>query len=229
MHTRACSPGLRDIDSAMAQRNDQMVREPLLKRPFDFVVAAAGLLLSAPLWAIIALAIKLDDGGPIFYQQERWGRNGRPFGVRKFRTMVADAEARFGARPAQYRDARITRVGRVLRSTGMDELPQLLSICKGDMSLVGPRALAVGERYRDAGGGDVAYQEVAGFQERLRVRPGLTGLATVYLPKDAHPRERFEADLEYVRHPSFVRDVRLVLVSLWISVRGKWETRGKKI
>jgi lipopolysaccharide/colanic/teichoic acid biosynthesis glycosyltransferase len=89
--------------------NDQRVTEPLLKRPFDFVVAGIGLLLSAPLWAIIALAIKLDDGGPIFYEQERWGRHGRAFRVRKFRTMVADADARFGARPAQQNDARVTR------------------------------------------------------------------------------------------------------------------------
>ena len=225
MLMHGCSKGWRDIDTTMTQRNDQMVREPLLKRPFDFVVAGIGLLLSAPLWAIIALAIKLDDGGPIFYQQQRWGRNGHIFRVRKFRTMVAHADKR----PARPNDARITRMGRILRASGMDELPQLLSICRGDMSLVGPRALAVDEHYRDAGGADVAYQDVAGFQERLRVRPGLTGLATIQLAKDAHPRERFAVDLEYVRHPSFLRDVRLVLASLWISVQGKWETRGKKI
>lgn len=210
-------------------RNDQRVREPLLKRPFDFVVSGIGLILSAPLWAIIALAIKLDDGGPIFYEQERWGRDGRTFRVRKFRTMIADADAKFGARPAQHNDTRITRPGRWLRASGLDELPQLLSICKGDMSLVGPRALAVGEKYRDVQGRDVAYQDVPGFGERLSVRPGLTGLATINLAKDAHPRDRFEVDLQYVRNPSFLRDVRLVLASLWISVRGKWETRGKKI
>lgn len=212
-----------------AARNDLPIREPLLKRPFDFIVSLIGLLLSAPLWAIIALAIKLDDGGPVFYGQDRWGKNGRTIRVRKFRTMVHDADVRFGATPAQQNDVRVTRVGRLLRATGMDELPQLLSICKGDMSLVGPRALAVGERYRDARGVDVAYQDVPGFGERLNVRPGLTGLATVQLPKDAHPRERFEVDLEYVRKPSFARDVRLVAASLWISIRGKWETRGKKI
>jgi lipopolysaccharide/colanic/teichoic acid biosynthesis glycosyltransferase len=217
------------IDSTMSERNHQAVREPLLKRPFDFVVSTLGLVLSAPLWAIIALAIKLDDGGPIFYAQDRWGRGARVFRVRKFRTMVVDADARCGARPAQHNDARVTRVGRLLRASGMDELPQLLSICKGDMSLVGPRALAVGERYRDADGNDVAYQDVAGFQERLSVRPGLTGLTTIYMAKDAHPRERFQMDLAYVRRPSFLRDVRLVLASLWISVRGKWETRGQKI
>jgi lipopolysaccharide/colanic/teichoic acid biosynthesis glycosyltransferase len=209
----------------MMQPNHDVITEPLLKRPFDFIVASIGLVLSAPLWAIIALAIKLNDGGPIFYQQERWGRDGRIFRVRKFRTMIPAADAR----PAQEQDKRVTRVGIWLRATGMDELPQLLSICKGDMSLVGPRALAVNERYRDAGGNDVAYPDVAGFSERLRVRPGLTGLATVHLPKDAHPRERFEVDLQYVRNPSFLRDVQLVAASLWISLRGKWETRGQKI
>ena len=209
--------------------NDQAVSEPLLKRPFDFLLAGAGLLLSAPLWAIIALAIKLDDGGPIFYEQQRWGRAGRVFRVRKFRTMVTDADARFGATPAQQEDQRVTRVGRVLRASGMDELPQLLSICKGEMSLVGPRALAVGETYRDAGGEDVAYQGVPGFAERLKVRPGLTGTTTIFLPKDAHPREKFAMDVEYVRNPSLLRDARLVLMSLWISFRGKWETRGQKI
>lgn len=209
--------------------NDQAVSEPLLKRPFDFIVAATGLLLSAPLWAIIALAIKLDDGGPIFYEQRRWGRGGRVFGVRKFRTMIENADARYGAGPAQQEDPRVTRVGRVLRASGMDELPQLLSICKGDMSLVGPRALAIGEKYREAGGDDVAYENIPGFQERLHARPGLTGMATIYLPKDAHPRERFAMDLDYVRHPSLRRDAQLVLLSLWISLRGKWETRGKKI
>jgi lipopolysaccharide/colanic/teichoic acid biosynthesis glycosyltransferase len=209
--------------------NDQAVSEPLLKRPFDFIVAATGLLLSAPLWAIIALAIKLDDGGHIFYEQQRWGREGRVFGVRKFRTMIENADARYGAGPARQKDPRVTRVGHFLRATGLDELPQLLSICKGEMSLVGPRALAIGEKYRELSGEDVAYENVPGFQERLHARPGLTGAATIYLPKDAHPRERFAMDLDYVRHPSLRRDAQLVLLSLWISLRGKWETRGKKI
>ena len=126
-------------------------------------------------------------------------------------------------------EQRLTPFGCFLRSTSLDELPELLNVLRGEMSLVGPRALAVGERYRDAGGDDVAYQNIPGFAERLAVRPGLTGMATVFLPKDAHPRERFAMDLEYVRTPSFIRDARLVLMSLWISVRGKWETRGKKI
>lgn len=216
------------MTSSTTRDNDPASLEPKLKRPFDVLIAGTGVLLSAPLWAIVALAIKLDDGGPVFFVQERWGKGGKTFQVRKFRTMIADADARYGATPAQEADPRVTRVGRLLRATGMDELPQLLSICRGDMSLVGPRALAVGETYRNAAGENVAYSDVHGFQERLRVRPGLTGMATVYLPKDAHPRERFAADIEYVRHPSLLRDVKLVALSLWISFRGKWESRRSK-
>jgi lipopolysaccharide/colanic/teichoic acid biosynthesis glycosyltransferase len=208
--------------------NDPASNEPVLKRPFDFLMAGIGLLLSAPLWAIIALAIKLDDGGPIFYTQQRWGRNRGIFVVRKFRTMGVAADLHYGAVPARVNDPRITRVGKLLRKTGMDELPQLLSICAGNMSLVGPRALAVGETWVDADGQKVSYTDVPGFEDRLKVRPGLTGVATIYLAKDAHPRERFAVDVEYVRHPSFLRDVRLVALSLWISVRGKWETRTRK-
>lgn len=200
----------------------------MLKRPFDVAVAGTGLLLSLPLWAIIALAIKLDDGGPVFFSHERWGRGKRIIHVRKFRTMVVDADRKFGAVQATVSDPRVTRVGRVLRAMGLDELPQLWSIFKGDMSMVGPRALAVGETYRDAAGRSHAYQDVPGFEERLLVRPGLTGMATVYLPKDADPRERFKIDVEYVRDPSLRRDVKLVALSLWISFRGKWETRTKK-
>lgn len=205
-----------------------MKGEPLLKRPFDIVVAGTGLVLSLPLWAIIALAIKLDDGGPVLFAHERWGRQRRIISVRKFRTMVVDADKKFGAEQAKLADPRVTRVGRRLRAMGLDELPQLLSIVKGDMSMVGPRALAIGETYRDPTGAAVDYSSLPGFDERLLVRPGLTGAATVYLPKDAHPSERFQVDVEYVRNPSIWRDARLVALSLWISFRGKWETRTKK-
>ncbi|HUP87895.1 MAG TPA: sugar transferase [Longimicrobiales bacterium] len=212
----------------MTANNDLAPNEPRLKRHFDFVIAGVGLLLSLPLWAIVALAIKLDDGGPIFFTHERWGRHGRIIRVRKFRTMVVDADRRFGPVQAGVDDPRITRRGRLLRATGLDELPQLLSICKGDMSLVGPRALAIDETYRDGNGRTVAYAAVPGFDERLKVRPGLTGAATIYLPKDAHPSERFALDVEYVRHPSLLRDLKLIALSLWISFRGKWETRTSK-
>jgi lipopolysaccharide/colanic/teichoic acid biosynthesis glycosyltransferase len=111
----------------------------------------------------------------------------------------------------------------------MDELPQLASIWVGRMSLVGPRALAVGEIVVDADGRRINYEQVRGFYERLAVRPGLTGVATIFLPKDAHPRRKFRYDLFYIRRQSFWFDVRLIALSLWISVRGRWETRAGKV
>jgi lipopolysaccharide/colanic/teichoic acid biosynthesis glycosyltransferase len=196
---------------------------------FDVVLAMLGLLFSAALWPLIALAIKLEDGGPVFYSQQRWGRGGRIIRVPKFRTMVEHADSEFGQVQARANDPRITRVGALLRRMGLDELPQLYSIWRGDMSLVGPRALAVGEEYRTASGARLSYQDVPGFAERLQVRPGLTGLATIYLAKDAEPAERFALDVEYVRKQSLQLDARLVALSLWISVRGRWEARGTKL
>lgn len=207
----------------------KVLRGPFLKRPLDFVLASVGLLVSAPLWAIVALAIKLEDGGPVFYTQERWGRGGNKFRVRKFRTMAPDADKVFGNMQATENDDRITRVGKVLRATGMDELPQFLNIWKGEMSFVGPRALAVDEIVYDENGNVLRYEEIPGFYERLSVRPGLTGIATVYKPKDTTPRRKFRYDLLYIRNQSVWLDLRLIALSFWISFRGKWETRGEKV
>jgi lipopolysaccharide/colanic/teichoic acid biosynthesis glycosyltransferase len=203
------------------------VSEPVLKRPFDVVLAAVMLLLSAPVWAAIAVAIKLEDRGPIFYRQERWGRDKTRFRVLKFRSMVATSDRDFGVRQAAKGDRRITRVGTLLRATGLDELPQLINILFGDMSFVGPRALSTTER--NAEGIPIQYEGTPGFSMRLLVRPGLTGLATIYLPKDASPRLKFRTDLLYVRRLSFWLDIRLVALSFWISFTGKWETRSKKV
>src|SRR4030095_8905267 len=117
----------------------------MLKRGFDAALAAVGLLLSAPLWAIFAIAIKLEDGGPVFFRQARVGLNGRVFDALKFRSMRPDAEAMTGAVQATEHDPRVTRVGRWVRVPARDELPQLWNILRGDMSFVGPRALRPGE------------------------------------------------------------------------------------
>ena len=109
------------------------------KRALDVSVAFVMLLMALPLLLLVAVLVKVTSKGPVFFAHRRLGHNGEEFDCLKFRTMIANADARFGARPAQQNDARITRVGKMLRATGMDELPQLLSICKGDMSLVGPR------------------------------------------------------------------------------------------
>jgi lipopolysaccharide/colanic/teichoic acid biosynthesis glycosyltransferase len=206
---------------------DLAVKEPLLKRPLDVLLAAAMLVISAPVWGAISLAIKIEDGGPTFYRQERWGRDRTRIRVLKFRSMVSHSDRDFGVRQATENDRRVTRVGRFLRATGLDELPQLINILRGDMSFVGPRALATDER--DADGVPIRYEGTPGFATRVLVRPGLTGLATIYLPKDASSLVKFHMDLLYVRRLSFWLDVRLIALSFWISFRGKWETRARKV
>jgi lipopolysaccharide/colanic/teichoic acid biosynthesis glycosyltransferase len=143
--------------------------------------------------------------------------------------MRPDSDHKFGLRQASENDPRITRVGRVLRAMGLDELPQILNILAGEMSFVGPRSLAVGEIVNDEKGRIIPYEDVPGFQERLHVRPGLTGLATIYIPKDASPHRKFRYDMFYIRRQSICLDLHLIALSFWISFRGKWETRGRKI
>ncbi len=117
----------------------------IAKRLFDLTLSGVGLLASLPLWGVIAVAIKWDDGGPVFFRDLRVGQGGAPFEAWKFRTMVPDADRLFGPRQAVEDDARVTSIGRLLRATAMDELPQLWNIFRGDMSFVGPRALRPGE------------------------------------------------------------------------------------
>ena len=198
------------------------------KRVLDVLLSAAGLVLSLPLWAAAAAAIKAHDGGPVFYGQDRVGQGGRVFRAWKFRSMRPDAEDRVGAVQAAARDPRVTPVGRLLRATAMDELPQLWNILRGDMSFVGPRALRPGEIEQGGDGREVPMEAVAGFEFRCRVRPGLTGVAQIYAPRDVARRQKFRYDRVYIRRQSFWLDVRLILLSFWITARGTWEARGPK-
>ena len=201
------------------------------KRMLDVALAGAGLILSAPLWAIIAAAIRLESPGPIFFRQDRVGERGRTFDALKFRSMIHDAERHVGPLQASENDPRVTRVGRVLRATAMDELPQLWNIFRGDMSFVGPRALRPGELELKRGGAAgevVALEDVPGFLERSAVRPGLTGLAQIYAPRDVLRYQKFRYDRLYIRRQSFGLDLRLILLSFWITARGTWEARGRK-
>ncbi len=205
-----------------------MLPEPWSKRAFDVALSGTGLLLSAPVWGLIALAIKLEDRGPIFFSQERVGSGGRTFRAMKFRSMIPDAEARVGALQASANDPRITRVGHLMRATAADELPQLWNIFRGDMSFVGPRALRPGEIEVGSGGEHVRLEDVPGFDERCRVRPGLTGIAQIYAPRDITRRHKFQYDRIYLRTQSFWLDLRLIALSFWISFRGTWEARDRK-
>ncbi len=199
-----------------------------MKRAFDVALSAAGLALSAPIWLAVAVAIKLGDGGPVFFGQPRYGRGGVPFTAWKFRSMVPQA-SRLPAVAAREGDARVTRVGRVLRATALDELPQLWNILRGDMSFVGPRALAVSEVEIGGDGRAIPQHELPGFAERHRVRPGLTGLTQIYADRDLPRVRKYRLDRLYVRRASFALDLRLVLLSFWITALGRWERRGRKV
>jgi lipopolysaccharide/colanic/teichoic acid biosynthesis glycosyltransferase/VanZ family protein len=210
-------------------RADPAGRLRFLKRPFDIALSSLGLIVSAPLWAVIPLAIRLEDRGPVFYAQERVGRNGRTFKALKFRSMVKNAETGSGPVQAVAHDPRVTKVGRVLRATAMDELPQLVNIFKGDMSFVGPRALRPNEQEVNGGPEPVPLTAIPGYAVRHSVRPGLTGLAQVFLPGEAPRRKKFRYDLLYIRRRSFGLDLKLVALSFWITFRGKWESREPKV
>ncbi|MEW6323897.1 MAG: sugar transferase [Nitrospirota bacterium] len=200
------------------------VRPSAPKRLFDVALSGAGLLLSAPLWAAIAALIRLEDGGPVFFRDRRVGQGGREFDALKFRTMVPDADRTFGPLQARAGDPRVTRMGRLLRATAMDELPQLWNIFTGDMSFVGPRALRPVEvEARAASVGAMSLFEIPGAGRRLAVRPGLTGLAQIHAPRDLIRRHKFRYDLLYIRRSSFWLDLRLILTSFWITVTGSWE------
>ena len=198
-----------------------------MKRAFDAALASLGLLMSAPLWLVCAALIRLEDGGAVFYTQERVGRRGCRFRALKFRSMRPDAELDSGPLQARHADERVTHVGRVMRATALDELPQLWNILRGDMSFVGPRALRPGEIERE-GDAVVPLEAVPGYDARTAVRPGLTVIAQVYAPRDISRRYKFKYDALYVRQQSFWLDMRLILLSFWISFRGTWESRGRK-
>jgi exopolysaccharide biosynthesis polyprenyl glycosylphosphotransferase len=185
-----------------------------LKRIFDVAVSLVVLVVAIPLFLLAGLAILLDSGLPIFFRQTRGGERGRPFQMLKFRTMVRDAEARLPelvpfeelADPMfkLKADPRVTRVGRLLRRTSIDELPQLINVLRGDMSIVGPRPeqLDLVERYAPE------------HQFRLQVKPGITGPMQVYGRGELTFEERLAVEREYVENLSLTRDVRIVLMTL---------------
>jgi len=143
--------------------------------------------------------------------------------------MVPDADQLFGPKQATEDDPRVTRVGRLLRATAMDELPQLWNIFKGDMSFVGPRALRPGEIHTRGDGCISLLESVPGYRERHAVAPGLTGVAQIYADRDIPPRQKFRYDRLYIRRQSFWLDLRLILLSFWITFQGRWERRGRKL
>jgi len=205
------------------------MNEPVLKRPFDFLLSLTGIILSSPLWILIGLLIAIEDGWPIFYFQERVGKGGKIFRAMKLRSMIKNAEKKTGPVQAVENDPRITRIGKILRATAMDELPQLVNILKGDMSFVGPRSLRPKEKEVYGNPDETSIEDVPGYRERLAVRPGLTGVAQIYLPTDALRKEKFRYDLDYIKNQSFLFDLELIILSFWITFRGKWQSRQRKV
>lgn len=176
------------------------------KRLFDIVFATVGLVAFAPLMLVIAVAIKLDSPGPVLYSQDRTAGFGETFPVYKFRSMVPEGES---ATPTEDEENdRITRVGRMLRRTHLDELPQLWSIFVGDMSVVGPRAAWTEEEL-------LLEEDAPAWRKRWFVKPGLTGLAQINDAKSTNPNAKLRYDLEYIRQQSFWLDVKIVIRQVW--------------
>ena len=190
---------------------DATIARERYKRAFDLGVIAAAALVLLPLWPAlwlaVALAIRLDSPGPVLFRQRRLGRGGREFSVIKFRTMADGAEDLTGPVRAAVGDPRATRVGRVLRRLHVDELPQVVNVLRGEMSLVGPRP----ERRALA---ELIEREVPGFPQRLRVRPGIMGLAQALGPYHLHPRRKLYYDNLYIARMSPWLDARLCLLCL---------------
>ena len=188
-----------------------------LKRFFDIVLSLAALIVLAIPMVIIAIAVWCTSKGPALYYQDRLGLNGKPFQVIKFRTMVDDAEKDGAQWSKGKKDSRITPVGRFLRNTRLDELPQFWCILKGEMSLVGPRP----ER-------EIFYdqfeQYIHGFHERLKIKPGLTGLAQVNGGYHLRPEEKIVYDVEYIKNRSLWMDLKIV----WMTFRVVFTHEGAK-
>jgi lipopolysaccharide/colanic/teichoic acid biosynthesis glycosyltransferase len=213
----------RPPDGGLAERIPLAPWRPydLLKRALDVLVAGVGLLCALPFILFVIALIYLEDGPPAFYTQIRVGRGGRTFRVYKFRSMVKEAEAHTGAVLAAKDDPRITRVGRLLRKTAMDELPQLLNIFLGQMSFVGPRP----ERP------ELVAEIVArlpDFRLREQITPGLTGLAQVYGRYYTEPEDKLPYDLDYIARRSLGLDLHLFLRSWRITSKASWDSDQAK-
>ncbi|MEL7189024.1 MAG: sugar transferase [Pseudomonadota bacterium] len=193
------------------------LRARMIKRLFDSLIACAVLIALAPFLALIAAAIKLEDGGPIFFFQRRQGKGNCLFDVIKFRTMRVDVQDPAGVQSTSRNDARVTRCGDFLRGTSLDELPQLLNVLKGDMSLVGPRPHAVGSRVGDT----PFWMAERHYPLRHSLKPGMTGLAQVRGFRGATHQmsdltDRLHADLEYIANWSLMGDVVILLKTLTV-------------
>ncbi|MBN2620137.1 sugar transferase [candidate division WOR-3 bacterium] len=202
---------------------------PVTKRIFDLMLSIKGLVCSAWFWAFIGILIILEDGFPVVIRQLRVGKNGELFKSYKFRSMRRDTLGEEVCPQAVEHDPRVTVVGRFLRRTALDELPQLINILLGDMSFVGPRPILPREVEVMANGGCVDVQHIKGYGERIRIIPGLTGIAQLYAPRDITREEKFKMDIEYISKHNFLLDIKLIFLSFIVSFNGAWEKRETKL
>jgi len=194
------------------------------KRLYDLFVLLAAHLALLPVWLIawtvIPLAIWLEDRGPVFYRQARAGKGRKDFMAIKFRTMKVNAD-KMGLVTGD-RDPRVTRVGGILRRTALDELPQVINIARGEMSFVGPRALPV-QMHEDE------TRVEPRFPDRLRMTPGLTGIAQLYLPRHCGPKRRLRYDMLYLTRASLWLDIRIMLAAAVNTITASWGTGEKSV
>jgi exopolysaccharide biosynthesis polyprenyl glycosylphosphotransferase len=191
--------------------------ERRFKRLIDLAFATTVLILGAPFWLILAVIIKFDSPGPIFYRQERVGKDGRKFSIVKFRTMVQNAEQLTGPKWADKDDPRITRVGRFMRKWRLDEFPQFINVLRGEMSLVGPRP----ERPFFI---EKLKKEVPFYMRRLKVQPGITGWAQVKGSYDNtidDVKQKLQFDFFYVENMSLTLDCKILLHTIYVMLAGK--------
>lgn len=197
-----------DTPLMLARNGGLTIEQRMGKRTLDIILSLLAIVISSPFMLIFALCIKLYDGGPVFYTQERVTRDGKPFQIIKFRSMRENAE-RDGARLAAKKDDRITPIGRLLRATHLDELPQIFNILKGDMSMVGPRPerREIAEQYEEL---------IPEFRFRLKVKAGLTGYAQIYGKYNTAPYDKLKLDLTYIERYSVWLDLKLMLMTFKI-------------
>lgn len=214
-HEANLDPKLESFDGQLLLSDSQFKRSQKIKRAIDFFAALFGILLLSPVLVLFIIAIKLDSKGPAFFTQDRWGKDGKLIKVYKFRSMRTDMCDEKGVKQTTENDLRITRIGGFLRKSNIDELPQLLNVLKGDMSIFGPRChpvgmLAAGKLYEDL---------VQNYHLRHIVRPGITGLAQVRglrgpTVRSSKARARIETDLHYIRNFSLWLDIKIIYLTV---------------
>jgi exopolysaccharide biosynthesis polyprenyl glycosylphosphotransferase len=198
-----------DTPLLLARNSGLSMEQKLAKRILDLVISGIGIVIFSPVMLVTAIAIKIQDGGPVFFRQARATNGGKVFKITKFRSMIVDAEKEGFSIPATDRDPRITPVGNFIRGTRIDELPQLFDVFRGDMSIVGPRPERVEhvKKYTES---------IPEFSYRLKVKGGLTGYAQIYGKYNTSPYDKLKLDLMYIENYSLLLDIKLILMTIKI-------------